>query len=288
VVDGVPVLLVEEEQQTHASCTHSLDQARGAAPHAKPASDFTVDPVVQDVVGATCGTLYQHLVGRLTEYPIPELRLPSGGGRLFLEVGCNWGRWCIAAARAGYRPVGIDPSLDAVLAARRVARQLGVDVEYLVGDARHLPFAEDTFEVAFSYSVFQHFTRDVARASIAEIGRVLQPGGVSLVQMPNVVGARNLLVQARRRRLREPTSLFDVRYWTPSELERDFSARIGPTSLSVDGFFSLNVQPSDAHFLPLRYRALVRVSEALRAVSRRLPVLRYVADSLYVHSTKAM
>ncbi|MGH3130486.1 MAG: methyltransferase domain-containing protein [Gaiellaceae bacterium] len=277
MVDGVPVLLVEEERPTHAACRVSLERQEGSA-----------DPeaMVQDVIAATCGNLYRHLIGNVREYPIPAIRLPPGEGRLFLEVGCNWGRWCVSAARRGYTVVGVDPSLEAILAARRVAEQLGVEATYLVADARHLPFPDATFDVVFSYSVFQHFSKADAIASFAEIGRTLKPAGLSLVQMANVWGARSLWNQLRERRFREPRTLFDVRYWGPRELEREFSRAVGSTSLAVDGYLTLNPQPADLGLLPRRYRALVRTSEALRRLSGRLPFLRYAADSLYVASRR--
>src|SRR5882762_5809881 len=62
-----------------------------------------IDPVVSFLIGATNGIAYKGLIGKLAEYPIPEIRLPPGGGKVFLDLGCSWGRWCIAAARKGYR-----------------------------------------------------------------------------------------------------------------------------------------------------------------------------------------
>ena len=59
--------------------------------------------------------------------------------------------------------MGIDPSLDAVLAARRVSRQLGVEASFVVGDARFLPFANDSFDTVFCYSVLQHFSKENAK-----------------------------------------------------------------------------------------------------------------------------
>lgn len=276
------MLLVAEDSQTHPVAALSLaQQARDV-----PAAENGIDAVVQEAVAATCGFLYRPMLGRMTEYPIPELRLPPGEGRLFLEVGCHWGRWCVAAARRGYAPVGIDPSLEAILAARRVAAQLDVDATYVVADGRHLPFDDETFDAVFSYSVFQHFSRDDAVAAFRELGRVLKPGGVSLVQMANVWGARSLWNQLRERRFREPHVLFDVRYWSPRELERALEEAIGPTRLSVDGFLTLNPQPADLPLLPRRYRAIVHTSEALRKLSERVPPLRYAADSLYARSTR--
>jgi SAM-dependent methyltransferase/uncharacterized protein YbaR (Trm112 family) len=285
---GVPILLVENERPTHAACWVSLEDARAAAaveePDFESAGGRNVDPAVQGLVAATCGGLYRHLAGRLETYPIPELPLPLGDGKLFLEIGCSWGRWCVAGARRGYRVVGVDPSLGAIAAARRVAHELGADATYLVADSRHLPFPSGTFDVVFSYSVFQHFGKTDALASFDEIGRVLQPGGLAKVQMANVYGVRSLWNQLRERRFREPRRLFDIRYWSPRELKRELSDRIGPTTLEVDGFFTLNPQVTDLELLPRRFRVVVRASETLRRASGRLPPLRYAADSLYAVS----
>ena len=278
LLDGVPVLLLEEA--TELLPWWPLEAPDGLAP-----AEAGVDLYVQEIVVGTCGNLYRGLAGRLGRYPIPELRLPPGEGRRLLDIGCNWGRWCVAAARRGYQPIGVDPSLRAIRAARRVAAQLGVDARFVVADARHLPFPDGSVEVAFSYSVLQHFSRDDAGRALAEIGRVLVPGGRSLVQMPNRFGAWNLAMQARRR-FREPTG-FEVRYWSPRTLTEAFGATIGPTLLSVDGFFSLNAQGSDAALLPLPARAVVAISTALRRLGERVPPLRLVADSLYVSSTAA-
>jgi SAM-dependent methyltransferase len=285
--DGIPVLLLDDVAQTHGIIGRSLKEAREPVPAEPEFTGDGIDPSVSAAVSATCGTYYRHLVGKLPSYPIPELRLPAGEGRLFLEIGCHWGRWCVAAARKGYEAIGIDPSLEGVRAARKVARQLGVEARFVVADGRHLPFRPETFDVAFSYSVLQHFERSDVLETLDEIRRVLRAGGLSYVQMPTVFGLRNLYVQARRRKLREPVSQFDVRYWTPHELSRDFGSRVGPTRLEVDGFFSLNAQHSDLDLMPRRFRAAIRTSDALRAVAERVPPLRLAADSLYVRSTRA-
>jgi SAM-dependent methyltransferase/uncharacterized protein YbaR (Trm112 family) len=289
VIEGIPILLVSEAEQTHIEGSRALAIAAFGDAAVLPQFDVgadEIDPFVRNVIGATNGGLYQHLVGNLKEYPIPHLRLPAGENRLFLEVGCNWGRWCIAAARAGYRPVGIDPSLKSVRAANRVARQLGIKASYVVADGRFLPFRDESFDQVFSYSVLQHLSKENALGSLSEIQRVLRAGGGALIQMPNVFGLRCLYHQLRRG-FRE-TRDFEVRYWRPRELLSAFTERIGPAELSVDGYFSLNVQPSDAHLFPARYRALVRVSEALRWMSGKVPVLARVADSLYVRARKAV
>ena len=287
VIEGIPILLVSEAKQTHIEGTRALLLAESQDVSALPqfhVAEGEIDPFVQRAIGATNGGLYQHLVGKLKEYPIPALRLPAGDGKLFLEVGCNWGRWCLAAAAAGYQPIGIDPSLKAIRAARRVARQLSLPASYLVADGRFLPFRDDFFDQVFSYSVLQHLSKQNARESLGEIRRVLRVGGNALVQMPNAFGIRCLYHQMRRgfRQTRD----FEVRYWRPAELLAAFNDRIGPSQLTVDGYFSLNVQASDLRLLPAKYRPLVHTSERIRRLSRRLPFLVKAADSLYVSSQR--
>jgi SAM-dependent methyltransferase/uncharacterized protein YbaR (Trm112 family) len=281
-VEGIPILLLPEVAQTHVEGTCSLVAAASIEdpPPPRDLAPDEIDPFVQHIIAATNGMFYIGLVDKLTKYPIPHLRLPPGNGRLFLEIGCNWGRWCVAAARLGYRPVGIDPSLKGIRAARRVAQQLGIEAHYLVADARYLPFAKGTFDQVFSYSVLQHLSKENARAALEEVAGVLHSEGGFLMQMPNCFGIRCLYHQVRRG-FREGRD-FDVRYWSPRKLVSTFRAIFGSARVSVDGFFSLNPQISDVGILPWKYRAVVYASEALRVLNGALPPLTYIADSLYV------
>jgi SAM-dependent methyltransferase len=238
-----------------------------------------VDEYVRQAILKTHGNLYRGV--RLTRYPIPAFPLDPGAGRSLLDIGCNWGRWTIAASRAGYRATGVDPTKKAVAAARRVARQLGVGAEYVVGDARQLPFADGSFDVVFSYSVLQHLSKPDVRLAAGEIARVLRPGGTAWMEMPTARGPLNLVRQAARG-FSEGTG-GDVRYWTLAELRETFGA-IGPVELLADGFLTINPQVSDLDLLPMHARLVVRVSDALRRASLRAPVLVRFADSVIVRA----
>lgn len=160
---------------------------------------------------------------------------------------------------------------------------MNIDASFICADARYLPFADRAFDVVFSYSVIQHFSRQNARIALKEIGRVARK--TSFIQMANKYGIRSLYHQARH--LRRAEGLFDVRYWTPGDLLAEFTACIGPSELSVDGFFGLGMQPRDAHDFLLHHRVIVAASEALRAVSKIVHPLTHVADSIYVRSVRA-
>ncbi|HYB94351.1 MAG TPA: methyltransferase domain-containing protein [Vicinamibacterales bacterium] len=306
VVDGVPVMLLREWPQTislaHASLNRaenigvdtrapdlhleslgiSEDEKRRVVELSRQSS--AIDPVVAFLIAASNGLMYRHLIGALDRYPIPVLPLPRAEGKLLIDIGCSWGRWTFAANDAGYAAVGLDPSLGAVMAARRVAASRGSRNRYVVGDARYLPFAEGTFDAAFSYSVLQHFPKTDAAAAITEIGRVLRRGGTAKVQLPTTRGLRCLYHQARRG-FREPVG-FEVRYWEVAEIHRVMTKAIGQVTIDVDGYFGIGLQPADRPFMTPTLRAILTASEALKAISRGFRPLVTIADSVFATATR--
>jgi ubiquinone/menaquinone biosynthesis C-methylase UbiE len=113
-----------------------------------------------------------------------------------LDVDCNWGRWSISGARKGWHVVGIDPSLGAIMAARR-AFQNERNVMFVCGDARFLPFKYNTLHSVFSYSVIQHFSEVDAETALGEIRRALGEDGCSKIQMAHRGGLRSTYIRTR-------------------------------------------------------------------------------------------
>jgi SAM-dependent methyltransferase/uncharacterized protein YbaR (Trm112 family) len=305
VVDGIPVMLRPDVPQTIPLADASLKRAAGIgvdqrAPELHLESlgisddekngvielarrNGAIDPVVAYLIAATNGLMYKHLIGAIDSYPIPDLALPPGKGRRLLDVGCSWGRWSVAAARLGYEVLGVDPSLGAVTAAGRVAAQLGLPNRYVVADARYLPIADASIDVTYSYSVLQHLSRGDTSLSIAEMGRVLKPGGLARVQMPTRYGVRCLYHQARRS-FREARG-FEVRYWTRAALAALFARHIGPPRFEVDCYFGIGLQKADASLMTPALRRVLWASEQLKALSTTVPALIAVADSVFVEAT---
>ena len=303
IVNGVPVLLPPDASNDTLECIRAGREAAAQGVEDKYCIDALgcsdeerrgierliaegskIDPVVNYLVAATCGNLYQHMVGKLTDYPIPEFRETNGRGRAMVDLGCNWGRWCVAAARKGFMPIGVDPQLGALMAAQRVTRELGVEAWFVCADARQLPFRTHSVDFGFSYSVLQHLSHeDVARV-LKGLANMLKPGGESLIQMPTKIGLKGWLHRFKSG-FQTPTG-FNVRYWSVAELRQTFGQIIGDTSLSVDCFFGIGLQAADRQLMPPLFKAAILASEALRALSRRLPPVTWLADSVYVHSRK--
>ena len=301
VVDGVPVMLLEEKEQSIEIAAASLSAARtgngaplyldtiGLAEHEKRGieqdydPDGCIDSAISYLIGATCGCAYAGLIGRLKAYPIPSIPLPEANAGLLLDVGCNWGRWSVAASRKGWHAIGLDPSLGAIMAARRVF-SCRERVQFVCGDARYLPFKADMFDAAFSYSVLQHFSHRDAGLAAVEIGRVLKPGALSVIQMAHAGGLRSM--QVRRRKDYLAGGIFRVRYWSLNDLKRTFERAIGETRLRSEAFGGLGLLWGDRAFVPWKAKMLLFGSESLRRASKRVPALIRVADSVYVTSIR--
>ncbi|HTJ76160.1 MAG TPA: class I SAM-dependent methyltransferase [Acidimicrobiales bacterium] len=89
-----------------------------------------------------------------------------------LDVGTGEGQLARVAAAAGARRVvGVDPSWGQLAA----ARQRGGGPTYLRGEAVALAFPAASFDAVLACLVFEHI--EGMDAAIAEVGRVLRPGG---------------------------------------------------------------------------------------------------------------
>lgn len=103
------------------------------------------------------------------DVPIPETRV--------LEVGCGAGNNLWFAAREGFDVTGIDGSDSAIAFARRRFEADGLKGDLRVGDFTALPFDDSTFHMAIDRAALSQTPGWAIRKAIAEIRRVLKPGG---------------------------------------------------------------------------------------------------------------
>ena len=126
--------------------------------------------------------------GRYVEYApwLPKLvRFDRFAGSRVLEVGCGMGTDLFQFAKAGADVTGID-LVPRHLAIARSRFQLAAEpARFVLADAEDLPFERGSFDVAYSFGVLHH-TPNIRRA-VAEIHRVLRPGGRAIVAVYNLL-----------------------------------------------------------------------------------------------------
>lgn len=244
-----------------------------------------IDDFVNDWIVNTNGNLYWRVRGRLPRYPIPRWPFGRGEGRRMLDIGCSWGRWCVAAARAGFHPIGLDVHIDALAAAARVSKELRADADFICADADALPLQSRSIDLVFSYSVLQHIEKARVRQAFREIARVLKADGRCVIQLPNTKGPLSLLQQARRGFREARMDSFEMRYWSRREIRDSFrDAGLVDVQIHSDGFFSQNPQLSDLDLLAPTGKAIVIASYAGRKAADALPFLTRIADSLWIEA----
>lgn len=150
-----------------------------------------------------------------------ELRLDPRG-KLALDVGCGGGLLAEEFTRLACRVVGVDPAVPALATARAHAVQSGLAIAYCAGAGENLPLAASSFDIAYCCDVLEHVA-DVDLV-LAEIARVLKPGGVFLFDTINRTWLSKLVAikigQEWRVTRCAPPNLHDwQRFITPRELQ---------------------------------------------------------------------
>jgi len=105
-----------------------------------------------------------------------------------LDVGCGRGWYMAPLCEAGARVTGLDTSRRQVEAAREAVEG---DARVLQGGAEAIPFADASFDFAYTVNVLHHVGDPTAQArALAEMARVVRPGGLFFLHEMN---ARNAL-----------------------------------------------------------------------------------------------
>jgi SAM-dependent methyltransferase len=114
---------------------------------------------------------------------IEELALPAAA--TVLEVGCGAGLLAVELARRGLDVEATDPVEAMIDLARQTASREGIAgrVRFSLGDVHALGFGDETFQLVVGLGVLPWIDRP--EAALAEIARVLAPGGRVIVSINN-------------------------------------------------------------------------------------------------------
>lgn len=117
-------------------------------------------------------------------------RLGVGQGTKVIDVGCGAGRHTFEAFRRGADVIGFDQSasdlndVDEILQAMKEQGEAPASAkgEVVKGDALDLPYADGTFDCVVASEILEHVPDD--DQAIAELVRVLKPGGALAITVP--------------------------------------------------------------------------------------------------------
>ena len=117
-------------------------------------------------------------------------KLRIGPGTKVIDVGCGAGRHSYEAYRRGADVIAFDQNaeelaeVDTMLAAMGEAGEAprSAKAQVVVGDALALPYSDDSFDAVIASEILEHIPDD--DTAIAELVRVLRPGGVLAVTVP--------------------------------------------------------------------------------------------------------
>lgn len=103
--------------------------------------------------------------------------LRKAGGRRALDLGCGIGRHTIPLARSGLDVAATDISLSGVKTCAAWLAREGLQATLACHGMGTLPFPNNTFDGLVAYNVVYHATLAGMRQVLAEMCRVLRPGG---------------------------------------------------------------------------------------------------------------
>lgn len=247
-----------------------------------------VDPLVQEMIASTNGIHYIDQIGKLDKVPEYELPIPAipENRSLMLDIGCGWGRWLVAGSKKGYIPVGLDLMPKFAKASKKVMEDAGVKGYVIVADLKDIPFQDNVFSLVWSFSVIQHVHRDRMVKCIHHIERVLGRNGGAMLEFPNLNGIRNKRGPVIQERPLWDGDNLSVRYYSIKEYHRLFKGIFGNFRFKVHSFLGIGVLKEDLKYVSKAAKPKVAGSLFLTAVSKVIPGMKHLADSIYIISRK--
>ncbi len=220
-----PGILREDELVERDGILHRKDECGASEYRRRWESEASEDPVRSAIAESASGPLD---VAALTAKTSPLWdRFPAGRHfEAVLEVGSGYGRIPLYLANARgatwstYCAVDISEAMLRELRRHdeRFGRNRDGTLHAICVSADELPLEDESVDLAISSAVFLHMGKSFVARTLAEIARVLEPGGgvVFDLPFPNARSPVNVPSRLKPRRLRAPNYM---KYWTRKEVE---------------------------------------------------------------------
>jgi ubiquinone/menaquinone biosynthesis C-methylase UbiE len=114
--------------------------------------------------------------------------LARAPGAVLLDAGCGTGRLTPLIRDAGLRSIGVDPSAGMLA----IARERFPDAEFALGDLAALPVRNRSVDGVLAWYSIIHTAPEGLDAVVAELARVLRPGGAVLLAFQAGSGVRRI------------------------------------------------------------------------------------------------
>ncbi len=116
-----------------------------------------------------------------TVNPDKELLRILKGGKIkkckALDIGCGAGTNSIFLAKEGFDVTGVDISPSAIKIAKRRAKEAGIKIKFLVGNAYSLKFEKGSFDFIFDRGCFHHIPIEYRNAYVKQNHAILSDNG---------------------------------------------------------------------------------------------------------------
>jgi ubiquinone/menaquinone biosynthesis C-methylase UbiE len=198
---------------------------------------------------------YQRVTETITDiHDVVVERLAPAPGDSWLDLACGTGAIAERAASAGARVTGLDLAPVLIETAKERAAELGLEIDYVVGDVERLALADGSYDKVSSTCGIM-FAPD-HEAAARELGRVTAPGGrIALANWTPTGGlAKMFKVMAPYQPAPPPSSPFDwgdedrvrdlLGEWFELELEEHVSTLRMPSSEAYWELFSTSYGPT--------------------------------------------
>jgi Methylase involved in ubiquinone/menaquinone biosynthesis len=182
--------------------------------------------------------------------------LDAKPGDFILDAGCGTGMVLRHVLRPGIRAVAYDLSPESLRVCQQAMR--GQAVTFLTGDLSNLPFDPGYFGRVLCANTLQHVpTRELRIRCLAELARVVKPGGRVVVTTHNLSVAKKRMGWAKEKEQAAGKYQYVYRYEAD-----ELAADIASAGLRIESLTGAGLN------LPYRWK-LSRLSRALERYLRR-------------------